>query len=147
MAAPTPVSVTQTHFPGLTANPVIDLDDATVAGDRTVVFAFLGRSRPLGVTWPSPWVEAVEANNTAGNTMITTVGWVDHARPTTQVQLSFLCASISRKRQFTIPSQPGCGGAWRLNAAPGSNLGATIGRSHSESRSGVVSARHTFSGA
>lgn len=88
MAAPTPVSVTQTHFPALTANPVLDLDDATVAGDRTVVFAFLGRSRPLGVTWPSPWTEAVDINNTNGNTMITTIGWVDHAGPATSVQLT-----------------------------------------------------------
>jgi hypothetical protein len=69
--------------------------------------------------------------------------------PTTHDQLSFLCASISRSRQFTMPSQPppGGGGAWNVNAAPGSSLKPITGKSHSASSTGSVSARHTFSGA
>jgi hypothetical protein len=79
VSAPTPVSVTQTLLGALTANPTLNLDGASVAGDRTIVVAAFGRNRPQGITWPAPWTEPLDITNTNGNSMIQSWGWRDGA--------------------------------------------------------------------
>jgi hypothetical protein len=66
--------------------------------------------------------------------------------PVFHAQRSCLCVSISRNRQLTTPSHPGCGSARNVNSAPGSSSSPATGRSHWVSRAGSVSARHTFAG-